>query len=654
MQLPVPSFPTEMPANLPPSQKKEWELLQKYLAAGKDAYDKGVFQRSIEVYEKLQEVIPREPHSAKGLALSYEGAGRWKDACKVWDKVITMNLPPGDHLVNYAIALQKTGQTEKAFAMVKDVLKEIDPKPEFKALAHDMKVRLGYLYADEPEDGARQAAGALFSSVLQETDQKHIQAMIGYTTLMFKFGKQKEAMQGTVNLIVQHYEHKEIRAHFTWLARETPNAAETIMEILPMKNNDGATAYAYLAVVLKDQGAVADAIKLYDVACKCITNNASYVLNYSHALSVECRYWESVEVALTFCRNNPDRKVSVNNGDYVLTCKEFLDACSNVCEGRDAEKWLRGSEAIAFAESGKKCVWKNGFGLVDANEEEEIIEVKSCKKGTYAMDELDVIAVWFSVVKNLFTMGCLASLPPLLQILDPLRRGQELHQTLIRNEQAYFAVIAQLAETLTIPVPNPGNTLYVCGDSHSLSPSWRTINIKGTEHLMVNSLVTGLKCWHLRKDAHFYPKYNFLNVVERIPKNSKVMMTVGEIDCREGILVAVEKGRYKDIEEGMNTIITIYIDNLLKLQKEKNFEIYVHPALPVLDVTRKQVITFNDLLGKALAEHPKVKACKKIHWLDFYQDLLTEDNKFKKDYDYDGTHICPSYLKLVQEAFDAL
>ena len=317
----------------------------------------------------------------------------------------------------------------------------------------------------------------------------------------------------------------------------------------------------------------------------------------------------------------------------------MLAACSNVTEGADTEKWMRGSEAVAFAESGKKSVWRNGgYCLIDV-EEDEIIEIKSDKKGTYAFDELDVIAVWFSVVKNLFQMGCVAALPKLINILDPLRRGQDLHQTLIRNEQAYFAVIAQLIESLEIPVPNPGKTLYICGDSHSLSPSWRTIVVDGKEHLIVNSLVTGLKCWHLRKNSHFYPKYNYFNVVNNIPNNSKVMMAVGEIDCREGILVAVEKGRYKNIDEGMKTIINIYIDNLLSLQKEKNLEIYVHPALPVLDVTRKQVMTFNDMLGKTLRDSSKIKTNGKIKWLDFYRDLLTDENKLKKEFEYDGTHI---------------
>ena len=82
---------------------------------------------------------------------------------------------------------------------------------------------------------------------------------------MLRLGKHREAMQGTLNVIVANYDNKDIRAHFGRLAREIPDSGKMIMEILPLKNNDGASAYAYLAVVLKDQGAIEDSISLYEV-----------------------------------------------------------------------------------------------------------------------------------------------------------------------------------------------------------------------------------------------------------------------------------------------------------------------------------------------------------------------------------------------------
>lgn len=39
-----------------------------------------------------------------------------------------------------------------------------------------------------------------------------------------------------------------------------------------------------------------------------------------------------------------------------------------------------------------------------------------------------------------------------------------------------------------------------------------------------------------------------------------VAHTTGEIDCREGLLVAVEKCKYESIEEGIDVGVDVYID----------------------------------------------------------------------------------------------
>jgi hypothetical protein len=51
----------------------------------------------------------------------------------------------------------------------------------------------------------------------------------------------------------------------------------------------------------------------------------------------------------------------------------------------------------------------------------------------------------------------------------------------------------------------------------------------------------------------------FDHVAASIPDNAQVIMMFGEIDCREGIVVSVDKGRYKDLEEGVNATVNIYM-----------------------------------------------------------------------------------------------
>jgi hypothetical protein len=102
------------------------------------------------------------------------------------------------------------------------------------------------------------------------------------------------------------------------------------------------------------------------------------------------------------------------------------------------------------------------------------------------------------------------------------------------------------------------------------------VHLKGEERLLKPMLVTGLKMWHLRPESVFFPKNNFYNVVSTstdsvccvrgvracvfnrvvrigvvtVPPHSDVVFLFGEIDCREGLVVSVEKCRYRDLEEG--------------------------------------------------------------------------------------------------------
>jgi hypothetical protein len=55
--------------------------------------------------------------------------------------------------------------------------------------------------------------------------------------------------------------------------------------------------------------------------------------------------------------------------------------------------------------------------------------------------------------------------------------------------------------------------IFVAGDSHSMTPAWHTVNVKGRQRRLQPLLVTGMKAWHLRPESKFYPKDNFYSVV---------------------------------------------------------------------------------------------------------------------------------------------
>jgi len=196
--------------------------------------------------------------------------------------------------------------------------------------------------------------------------------------------------------------------------------------------------------------------------------------------------------------------------------------------------------------------------------------------------------------------------------------------------------------------------LYVVGDSHTVPLAWNIIRVASESgklelRLMVPKLVTGLKQYHLRKESDFYPKAQFAALLKSIPDKSDIMFIVGEIDCREGILVGVQRDSYDSIRQGMEATITHFAQVLPNLIKQRKMHITIHPVLPMLSETRSMVATFNEHFRRIMETMIPAPG---VRWLDFFEDLLVAepDLQLRQGLRMDGTHITPAYVSLIESA----
>jgi hypothetical protein len=171
---------------------------------------------------------------------------------------------------------------------------------------------------------------------------------------------------------------------------------------------------------------------------------------------------------------------------------------------------------------------------------------------------------------------------------------------------------------------------------------------------LVPKLVTGLKQYHLRKESDFYPKAQFATLLKSIPDASEVIFTLGEIDCREGILVGIQKDCYDSVRQGMEATITHFAQVLPNLLKQRGMNIYIHPVLPMLNETRQMVCTFNEHYRRIMQSIDMGQ----LHWLDFFGELVLSpgdqaDLQLRPGFRLDGTHITPAYVYLIESAMPA-
>lgn len=120
--------------------------------------------------------------------------------------------------------------------------------------------------------------------------------------------------------------------------------------------------------------------------------------------------------------------------------------------------------------------------------------------------------------------------------------------------------------------------LFVVGDSHVLSIAWQHIFIGSQiKKTIVPVPVTGLKAWHCRPATKFFTHTNLRCILRyRLPLNIQtILLSAGEIDCREGIGGAQLQGYYANCDAAVKHTVHEYVRSLHNILKEEG----CHPNL---------------------------------------------------------------------------
>eukprot|EP01133_Synstelium_polycarpum_P007419 gene7419-8679_t len=603
------------------------QVIEGLLERGDQLYEKQSYKNAAEHYENILQLYPTEFNSLYKLGSIYQQAKKYEKA----EKYITLALkhrPQKDYTIDLLSAELKLSQKEykEASKHLKSAMRIMGPKDPLYGTTNAKYGRALY----DTRIPKRQQKGCEILNNIVHSDESNLQGLVGFAYVLRDRKQDNDALTVLMQLLsrVGSSDKKEY-------------TKETIADIVKDRGVDmllaqlkdtAASAHilSFLSSMVKDYGAVDESVAILQKAYKLDPMSANTALNLVHGLEVCNRYDEAIRVLLGFLKFNRPRGLT----NYKLTCGSLLQQLGDIDPENPFES---ASHRRPMPETGRTPAPTDLLTSIPADE--------GPKPAAYTKDDHDFLALWYTLVKVLYVAGILEPLPKLVRILEPTRRERNLHLTTVRNEHAYFCCISQLMTHKQLPVPND-RPIYIAGDSHAMTTSWTSATIGGEARLFHPLLTTGLKMWHLRPSSKFFPKNNFYNVTCTAPKGSEIVFMFGEIDCREGILVSVEKCRYTSIEEGMEVTIDIYINALKDLIAKYQYKAYVHPVVPVLNETRFLVKQFNKILKQ------KVDATPELLYLDFFEKLLDTDGGFNTQYALDGTHMNPSYVKLLEAAIN--
>lgn len=192
--------------------------------------------------------------------------------------------------------------------------------------------------------------------------------------------------------------------------------------------------------------------------------------------------------------------------------------------------------------------------------------------------------------------------------------------------------------------------LYVIGESHSLSAHGMVVSYRGEYMQCVAQWVEGCKQWHLGNDKVNRFKHNFERIMERLPRHSTILLTIGEIDCRPdgGILKASKKNPDSSVEEAVKTTIEGYVRYVAALGAQYGHRLIVGgvPATNIrLDTLtlgeREQFVNliriFNEMLNN-------MAIASGLDFLDIYSLTDRGDGIANGQWHIDNTHLLPSAM----------
>ena len=226
--------------------------------------------------------------------------------------------------------------------------------------------------------------------------------------------------------------------------------------------------------------------------------------------------------------------------------------------------------------------------------------------------------------------------------------------------KAYKNLITSLMD-VDLSIKNPvykieDKIVYHLGESHCLSFANKNIKINNEDFVVKPLITIGLKAWHLSEKKHNKQRCFFVSQLRKIPDNSKVFISIGEIDTRidEGIINYYQKSK-KDLQIIIKDTVHGYIDFIENYFKNKNVEKFyftiVAPYIqkdnssynPELSKLRIEVIKkFNEILISYIDQFNS-------HYINTYNFTSDQYGENNKKFMIDPYHLSPNCMHLVEK-----
>lgn len=210
--------------------------------------------------------------------------------------------------------------------------------PDLAAVETQMNIlKAKALYATK-EFAAQEASISLLVQLLPDLQAPNVNldALLQYSRIAHDRDKKEEALHMVLRVLTGRSTDKSVKEQLVDMLTEDEQGMERLRRALPFTNTSCAPAYAFLATILKDFGALEASVACFQHAVDAQPMSTSYALNLAHVLEISGEDKRAFDVLLTFFRRNP--QLSVDEMVYAGEIAAVLDGDANGWESpRDKE-----------------------------------------------------------------------------------------------------------------------------------------------------------------------------------------------------------------------------------------------------------------------------------------------------------------------------
>ena len=577
--------------------------------------------------EVLTEQYPDSAVVWNILGASRAQIGNLDEAIEAYKKTISLKPDYADAYSNMGVALRNQGKFDEAIEVYK---KSILLKPNDADTYYNMGIAL------KDQDKLDEAVEAYKKSISLKPHNAKAYNNLG--TTFKEQGKLDEAVEAYKKVVWLKPKNATTYNNIGVIFKDQgklDEAIEVYKKSISLKP-DFAEAYDNMGVALKNQGKLDKAIEVFNKALSIKPFHSSAYFNMANTLRDQGKLEEAIiayHKALSLKPNYADAYNSLGVTFYEL--------------GRSDEAEESYTQAIKLNPNFTEAIWNLSINRSYMNN----LEAEICAwKNVLQIDDNNYgLRAGVNLAIHKFLEGDFKESKRQVLVANKIQKKMLPKFKSEKVYQSYLLKILKWHEHKYIDV-NKGKgdkTLYVIGESHSLTSHHLRIQLSGVNFFCKANLIRGCKQWHLGSLFRNQYKNKFESIFLSIPRHSDVLLAIGEIDCRldSGIIDHKNKFPEKNIKEIILATVENYLTYIVNNNAYCQHNIVIQgvpcPNINIEKHAEKDVIQLIEVINIFNYELEAKSKEKGFNFLDVHKLTDNGNGLSNKFWHIDPIHLSP-------------